>query len=116
MTVSIGGRVFWGWVADYFKPVKYLVAWYKHGGLRYYSDNFRSRLVLFWFNNAVCRLRSGTSWQGVYLTEVASVVPQNKITEATSGCMTITFLGGLVGPALAAFVTGLLDMVTAASH
>ena len=55
---------------------------------------------------------SGTSWQGVYLTEVASVVPQNKITEATSGCMTITFLGGLVGPALAAFVTGLLDDIT----
>ena len=26
--------------------------------------------------------------------------------------MTITFLGGLVGPALAAFVTGLLDDIT----
>ena len=55
---------------------------------------------------------SGTSWQGVYLTEVARVVPQNKITEATSGCMTITFLGGLVGPAIAAFVTELSDNIT----
>ena len=70
-----------------------------------------------WFYSGLIMLSvgfgcSGTSWQGVYLTEVASVVPQNKITEATSGCMTITFLGGLVGPALAAFLTELLDNIT----
>ena len=114
MTVSIGGRVFWGWVADYFKPRKVLGCLGISMGV---CAIIPITLGPDWFYFGLIMLSvgfgcSGTSWQGVYLTEVASVVPQNKITEATSGCMTITFLGGLVGPALAAFVTGLLDDIT----
>ena len=114
MTVSIGGRVFWGWVADYFKPRKVLGCLGISMGV---CAIIPITLGPDWFYFGLIMLSvgfgcSGTSWQGVYLTEVASVVPQNKITEATSGCMTITFLGGIVGPALAAFVTGLLDDIT----
>ena len=114
MTVSIGGRVFWGWVADHFKPRKIL-------GFLGLSMGVCAIIPITlgpdWYYFGLITLSvgfgcSGTSWQGVYLTEVARVVPQNKVTEATAGCMTITFLGGIFGPALAAFVTGLLENIT----
>ncbi|MGA0532593.1 MFS transporter [Hansschlegelia sp. KR7-227] len=39
------------------------------------------------------------SWNGVYLAEVASVTDAATVADATAGCMTMTFLGGLAGPA-----------------
>ncbi len=107
MTVSIAGRIFWGWISDFFEPRKVL------GGLGLGMSlcaivsitlgpdwNYFGLITL-----AIGFGCSGTSWQGVYLTEVARIVPINKVTEATSGCMTVTFLGGLIGPGIAAFTT-----------
>lgn len=40
------------------------------------------------------------SWNGIYLAEVARLVPRNQVSEATSGSTVFTFLGYVFGPAL----------------
>lgn len=114
MTVSIAGRIVWGWVSDYFAPRKVL------GSLGLGMSLCAIVSITLgpeWHYLGLLALAigfgcTGTSWQGVYLTEVARIVPENKVTEATSGCMTVTFIGGLIGPGLAAFVTGLSGNIT----
>ena len=107
MTVSIGGRIFWGWVADYFEPRAVLGLL----GLFMSICSFTSiTLGPDWHYWGLVALSigfgcSGTSWQGVYLTEVARIAPRDKVTEATSCCMAATFLGGLIGPGIAAIMT-----------
>jgi MFS family permease len=45
-----------------------------------------------------------TSWNGLYLAEVARVVPRTRIGEATSGSTLLTFLGYIVGPSAFALI------------
>jgi MFS family permease len=47
---------------------------------------------------------ASTSWNGVYLAEIARVAPQGKIGEATSGATLLTFIGYVLGPALFAMI------------
>lgn len=42
----------------------------------------------------------GASWNGIYLAEVARLVPRAEVSEATSGSTVFTFLGYVFGPAL----------------
>lgn len=42
----------------------------------------------------------GASWNGIYLAEVARLVPRAQVSEATSGSTLFTFLGYVFGPAL----------------
>ena len=114
MTVSIAGRIFWGWVSDYFEPRRVL------GGLGLGMSLCAIVSITLgpeWHYFELITLAigfgcTGTSWQGVYLTEVARIVPINRVTEATSGCMTVTFLGGLMGPGIAAFATEVSGNIT----
>jgi MFS family permease len=47
-----------------------------------------------------------TSWNGVYLAEVATLAPPDRVGEATSGSTFCTFIGYVVSPTLfAAIVT-----------
>jgi MFS family permease len=39
------------------------------------------------------------SWNGIYLAEVARLVPRDRVSEATSGSTLLTFLGYVAGPA-----------------
>ena len=41
---------------------------------------------------------TAVGWNGVYLAEVARLVPPAKISEATGGCLFFTFLGVVVTP------------------
>jgi MFS family permease len=47
---------------------------------------------------------ASTSWNGVYLAELARVAPPGKIGEATSGATLLTFLGYVLGPAVFAMI------------
>jgi len=42
------------------------------------------------------------SWNGIIMSEVASLVPREKVGEATAGCTLVIFLGYLVGPSVLA--------------
>ena len=44
------------------------------------------------------------SWNGIYLAEVARLVPRDRISEATSGSTLLTFLGYVAGPAVFALL------------
>lgn len=46
----------------------------------------------------------GASWNGIYLAEVARLVPPERVSEATSGSTVFTFLGYVFGPALLTFL------------
>jgi hypothetical protein len=39
------------------------------------------------------------SWNGIYLAEVARLVPRERVSDATSGSTLFTFLGYVAGPA-----------------
>ncbi len=45
-----------------------------------------------------------TSWNGVYLAELARVAPPEKIGEATAGASLLTFVGYVLGPAVFAMI------------
>ena len=47
---------------------------------------------------------ASTSWNGVYLAELARVAPPGKIGEVTSGATLLTFLGYVLGPAVFAML------------
>ena len=40
------------------------------------------------------------SWNGIIMSEVATLVPRGKVGEATAGCTLVIFLGYLVGPSV----------------
>jgi len=107
LAVSIGARILWGWAADKFTPRLILAGL----GLSMASFAFIATTLgpncpyLALVALAIGFGSTGTAWQGVYLAEVARKAPEGRVTEATSGCMTATFLGGLVGPGVAAALT-----------
>ena len=80
---------------------------FKHGRYCFYCNNTGTELALLCPGVllAIGFGSTGTAWQGVYLAEVARKAPEGRVVEATSGCMTATFLGGLVGPGVAAALT-----------
>lgn len=102
MVASVVARVFWGYVADRARPEIVL------GGLGVVTagavsasalvDAGWSRAALFalgcWFG------ASGFSWNGVYLALTADIAGPERVTAATSGIMTLVFLGSLAFPAL----------------
>jgi MFS family permease len=52
---------------------------------------------------------AATSWNGVYLAEIARVAPQGKVGEATAGASLLTFVGYVLGPAAFAMIVDLAD-------
>lgn len=46
------------------------------------------------------------SWNGIIMSEVATLVPREMVGEATAGCTLLIFLGYLVGPTVFALVIG----------
>lgn len=103
LVVSIGARMLWGWAADRFAPRLVLAGL----GLGMATSAFAATaLGPAWPYVAVVALAigfgsTGTAWQGVYLAEVARNAPEGRVAEATAGCMSFTFMGGLIGPGAA---------------
>ena len=52
---------------------------------------------------------AATSWNGVYLAEIARVAPHGKVGEATAGASLLTFVGYVLGPAVFAMVVDATD-------
>jgi MFS family permease len=52
---------------------------------------------------------AATSWNGVYLAEIARVAPPGRVGEATSGASILTFIGYVIGPASLALLVEYTD-------
>jgi predicted MFS family arabinose efflux permease len=100
LVVSIAARVLWGWAADRFPPHFVLAAiGFGMSG----AAVLAATLDPAWPYPAVIALATAfgataTAWQGVYLAEVARHAPKDRVADATSGGMAITFLCSLLGP------------------
>jgi MFS family permease len=102
LVVSIFARMLWGWAADRFPP-PYVLA-----GLGIGMSGSAACAALLgpgWHYAGVVALAvafgsTATSWQGVYLAEVARHAPRESVADATAGSMSITFFCALIGPGL----------------
>lgn len=107
---GIGGRVFWGWLADRFLGARRMLALL--GALMAVASLATALLapalptLLVW---AVLALfgASAIGWNGVYLAEVARQAPRGQASIATGGTLAFTFLGVVLGPPLFGALSGL---------
>ena len=98
---GVVARVAWGWVSDHWIGARPLLA-----GLGAGIIASTAAAVAFsgawpiWGLAAVCAALGLTAagWNGIYLAEVARVMPFEKIGAATGGMLMFTFVGIIVGP------------------
>ena len=99
---GVVARVAWGWVNDRWLPARPLLAVLGAGIIASTAAAaaFSSAWPLAGLA-AVCVALGATTvgWNGVYLAEVARVMPAAKVGTATGGVLMFTFLGIAVGPA-----------------
>lgn len=102
MVTSVVARIAWGYVADWAQAhivlgVLGLITAAAVASSVFVDESW-SRLALgalgCWFG------ASGFSWNGVYLALTADIAGDGRVTEATSGVMTLVFLGSLAFPAI----------------
>jgi MFS family permease len=109
LVVSIAARILWGWAADRFAPHLVLA------GIGFGMSGAAVLAAMLgpdWPYAAVIALATAfgataTAWQGVYLAEVARHAPQDRVADATSGGMAITFLCSLLGPGAFSALSGI---------
>jgi len=95
-------RVGWGWISDRFLPARPLLAMLGVGMVlstllaTCFSPAWPMRALMA---VAVALGLTAVGWNGVYLAEVARVVPQREVGRATGGVLMFTFIGVAVGPA-----------------
>jgi MFS family permease len=107
MVTSIIARIAWGYVADRMRPDIVLA------GLGLITAGAVAASVLVdesWSRIALGALgcwfgASGFSWNGVYLALTADIAGHARVTTATSGVMTLVFIGSLAFPA---FYSGMI--------
>lgn len=111
-TAGIGGRVFWGYVADRWLGARRMLA--ALGAVMALSALATALLVpamptpLVWFILALFGA-SAIGWNGVYLAEVARQAPAGQASMATGGTLTFTFFGVVLGPPLFGALSGLFE-------
>lgn len=110
-TAGIVGRVLWGAVADrWLSPRRMLgllgVTMALAGAVvaGFTADWPTTGLIL----TSVLFGASAVGWNGVYLAEVARLVPQNQVGAITGGTQVLTFIGALVTPPLFGLTVALL--------
>jgi predicted MFS family arabinose efflux permease len=109
---GMGGRVFWGYVADRFLGARRMLA--ALGALMALASLATALLepampvLLVWAVLAVFGA-SAIGWNGVYLAEVARQAPPGQASVATGGTLAFTFLGVVLGPPLFGAFSGLFD-------
>lgn len=102
MVTSVFARIGWGYVANWWRPDVVLgmlgVLTAASVVVAIFVTPQWSRLALIalgcWFGVA------GFSWNGVYLALVADIAGPKRVAAATSGVMTMVFLGSLAFPAV----------------
>lgn len=98
---GVVARVGWGWVSDHWIGARPLLAGLGAGiiastaATAAFSDAWP-----IWGLATVCAALGLTAagWNGIYLAEVARVVPLEKVGAATGGVLMFTFIGIIVGP------------------
>lgn len=109
MVASVIARMTWGYVADLTRPDIVLAVIGLFTATSVVAAVFVTpdwpRIALMglgcWFGAA------GYSWNGVYLALVADIAGPDRVAAATSGVMTLVFLGSLAFPALFAGLVAL---------
>lgn len=100
---GVGGRVFWGFVADKFlgpqRMLTALAALMAIGSAATATLSAQSPAWMLWPILIVFGA-SAIGWNGVYLAEVARQAPPGKASLATGGTLSFTFLGVVIGPPL----------------
>ena len=114
---GVVARVGWGWVSDRWVPARPLLAMLGAGTIA-------STLAAAAFSGAwpfaglvaVCAALGLTAvgWNGIYLAEVARVVPIEKVGAATGGVLMFTFVGIVVGPSSFAAIVAMTGSHAAA--
>ena len=110
-------RVGWGWVSDRWIPARPLLALLGAGTVA-------STLAAIMFSDgwpfaglAVVSAALGATavaWNGIYLAEVARVVPIEKVGLATGGALLFTFIGVMLGPSSFGAIVALTGSYAAA--
>jgi MFS family permease len=116
MAVSVVSRLGWGWVADLAPPRFVLAAL---GTMMASATVACAFLAPTWPDVVVYAVAflfgaSGSSWNGLALSEAAHFAPSGHVGEATAGIMFFIYTGALIGPALFSLVTSLSGTVTIA--
>ncbi len=114
---GVVARVGWGWVSDRWVPARPLLAMLGIGTIA-------STLAAAAFSDAwplaglagVCVVLGLTAigWNGIYLAEVARVVPIEKVGAATGGVIVFTFIGVVLGPSSFAAIVAMTGSYAAA--
>lgn len=106
---GVGGRVFWGLVADRYlgapRMLALLAALMAGASVATASLSSNASTPLLWLVLAVFGA-SAIGWNGVYLAEVARQAPAGKASMATAGTLSFTFLGVVLGPPLFGALSG----------
>ena len=114
---GVVARIGWGWVSDRWVPARPLLAMLGIGTIA-------STLAAAAFSDAwplaglagVCVVLGLTAigWNGIYLAEVARVVPIEKVGAATGGVIVFTFIGVVLGPSSFAAIVAMTGSYAAA--
>jgi MFS family permease len=115
MAVSVGSRLGWGWVADHAPPRLVLAALGTMMAVATVACAFLSPSwpALLVYAIAFLFGASGSSWNGLALSEAAHFAPSGQVGEATAGIMFFIYGGALLGPALFSLVTSIGGTLTA---
>jgi MFS family permease len=116
LAVSVASRLVWGWIADHAPPRFVLAALGGMMGLATIACGF---LTPSWpgvviYAIAILFGASGSSWNGLALSEATHFAPSGHVGEATAGIMFFIYTGALIGPALFSLVTSLSGTITPA--
>lgn len=98
---GVVARILWGWLSDRLANARSLLSIIGIGII--FSTMVANEMAPGWplFPILlVCAVMGATAvgWNGIYLAEVARVVPQDHVGAATGGVLMFTFLGIVVGP------------------
>ena len=100
---GIAGRVAWGWASDRWIPARPLLALLGAGTVAstLVATTFPDGWPLAGLALACAALGfTAVGWNGIYLAEIARVVPSEKVGAATGGMLLFTFTGVVFGPSI----------------
>ena len=111
------GRPLLGWISDKILPARPLLSLVGLGifgcGLALAAlDDSWPRPLLWALSLGAGVIAAG--WNGVYISEIARVMPSDQVGRATGGVSAFTFLGVAIGPALFSAVVGFSGSYAAA--
>lgn len=98
---GVGGRIIWGAVADLVGNSRFVL-----GGIGLASACFAIVVASFdssWSFAAIVAASAGfgftaIGWNGVFLAEIARIVPREQVGRATGGALFVTFFGVVAAP------------------